>query len=112
MRRSPDVEPCSRTHRCAQIHARSSMRLFVDSWKPTSCRTSSGRFHSAGYSTQTANPLLPPGFLEHEPSTYNFSACGSKDTSAIVLPEPHYDETTSHGVDSPRVTLRSGAAGG
>src|SRR5208283_4639533 len=87
MRRSPDLEPCSRTHRCAQIHARSSMRLFVDSWKPTSCRISSDRFHSAGYSTQTANPLLPPGFLEHEPSTYNFSACGSKDTSAIVLPE-------------------------
>src|SRR5208283_5275053 len=81
MRRSPDLEPCSRTHRCAQIHARSSIRLFVDSWKPTSCRASSGRFHSIGYSTQTANPLLPPGFSKHEPSTYNFSACGSKDTA-------------------------------
>ena len=73
-------------HRWRHRHAR--RVVVVDSWKPTSCRISSDRFHSAGYSTQTANPLVPPGFLEHEPSTYNFSACGSKDTSAIVLPEP------------------------
>jgi len=75
VRRSPDLEPCFRTYRCAEIHA---MRVFVDSWRPTTCRPPSDRCHSAGYSTLTASPPVPPDSW----------STGRRTQASIVLPKP------------------------
>ena len=110
MRRSPDPEPCSRTHRCAQRHARSSIRLFVDSWKPTSCRTSSDRFHSAGYSTQTANPLVPSRILSARTVNVQLQCMWVEGQKRHRTARTHYEETTFTRSGLP--PRRGGAASG